>query len=367
MALADALSRCDLVDTSLDNADSAIYPEPVVINALDLALTRYVQTSSHSDPLVLCAIKSLQEGSPLFPHSALVDWMFEGGHLYYKEWMYIPPTAHHTLVTSLHSSPTFGHAGRFHTKTFLERDFWWPGLSTYVNRFIEGCAVCQQNKANTHLTCPPLNPISSTSTLPFKQLSVDLVTDLPLVGGIDFIMVVVDHGLTKGVIIIPCSKTIDAAGVGRLFFQNVFKWFGLHDTIISDRGPQFASALARELAWLLKYDVRLSTTYHPQTNRQTERTNQEIETYLWIFCTNNPQSWPDLLPTAKFQHNSTPRHSTKTSPFSLMLGYEPRAYPHMGKMFLPALENRMTTLEEARKEAVAAHETACQIMREQST
>ena len=162
--------------------------------------------------------------------------------------MYIPLAARHTLINSLHSSPALGHVERFHTKTFLKRDFWWPGLSTYVNKFIEGCAVCQQNKVNTHPTCPPLNPIPPTATLLFKQLSVDLVTNLPCVGSIDSIMVMVDHGLTKGVIIIPCSKTIDAAEVGRLFFQNVFKWFGLHDTIISDRGPQFTSALARELA-----------------------------------------------------------------------------------------------------------------------
>ena len=236
--------------------------------------------------------------------------------------MYILPEACHNLVTSLHNSPTLGHTDQFHTKTFLECDFWWPGLSAFVNKFIDGCAVCQQNKVNTHPTCPPLNPIPSTSILPFKQLSVDLVMDLPLVESLDSIMVVVNHGLTKGVIIIPCSKTIDVAEVGKLFFQNVFKWFGLHDTLISDRGPQFTSALARELAWLLKYDIRLSTAYHPQTDGQTERTNQEIETYLQIFCTNNPWSWPDLLPTAKFQHNSAPHHSTKTSLFSLMLRYE---------------------------------------------
>ena len=287
MALADTLSRHDVVDTSLDNADSAICPELMIINALDLALARHIQTSSHSNPLVLCAINNLQKDSPLFPHSALTDWMFEGDHLYYKGQMYIPPPAHHTLVTSLHNSPTLGHTGQFRTKTFLKHDFWWPGLSTYVNKFIEGCAVCQQNKVNTHPTCPPLNP-ASTSALPFKQLLVDLVTDLPLVGSIDSIMVMVNHGLMKGVIIIPYSKSIDAAGVGRLFFQNVFKQFGLHDTVISDRGPQFASALARELAQLLKYDVRLSTAYHPQTDGQTEQTNQEIETYLRIFCTNNP-------------------------------------------------------------------------------
>ena len=125
----------------------------------------------------------------------------------------------------------------------------------------------------------------------------------------------VDHGLTKGVIIIPCSKTVDVMGIAKLFLSHVFKRFGLHDSLISDQGPQFTSAFARELARLLQYDVKLSTAYHPQTDGQTERTNQEIETYLCIFCANNPKTWLDFLPTAEFQHNSAPHHSTRTSPF----------------------------------------------------
>ena len=89
-------------------------------------------------------------------------------------------------------------------------------------------------------------------------------------------MVVVNHSLTKEVVLISCSKTIDAAGVAKLFLHHVFKWFGLHDFLISDRGSQFVSTFARELAQLLHYDVKLSTTYHPQTDGQTELTNQEV-------------------------------------------------------------------------------------------
>ena len=208
-----------------------------------------------------------------------------------------------------------------------------------------------------HPVCPPLNPIPSSTSLHFKQLLVDLITNLPEVCGIDSILVVVDHGLTKGVIIISCSKTINAAGVGKLFFTNIFKQFGIHDSLISDCGPQFASALTKELTRLLRYNIKLSTAHHPQTDGQTERVNQEIKTYLHIFCTNQPHSWPDLLLTTEFQHNSTPHHSTKVFPFSLMMGYEPQAYPSIRKTFLPALENWLTVLDEARKEALAAHET----------
>jgi hypothetical protein len=367
MAPADALSRRDYVDTSLDNVDTAIVPSPAIINALDLSLVRYIHSSSASDPLVLRAIQNLSQETPLFPRSALADWTFDNGNLYYKHRLYVPPSARSQILHSIHSSPLSGHLGRFRTKAIVERDFWWPGLSTFVTSFVTGCAVCQQNKVRTHPVTPPLNPIKSTTTLPFKQLSVDLVTDLPLSAGHDSLMVVVDHGLTKGVILVPCSKTIDANGIAQLFFEFVFKRFGLHDTLISDRGPQFASAFARELARILHYDVRLSTAYHPQTDGQTERANQEIETYLRIFCANKPHDWSKFLTSAEFVHNSVPHSSTKTSPFSLILGYEPRAYPSLGKTFIPALEGRLSSLETARKEALAAHESARRIMIERSS
>ena len=171
-------------------------------------------------------------------------------------------------------------------------------------------------------------------------------------------MVVVDHGLMKGVILVPCSKTIDASGIAQLFFDHIFKRFGLHNTLISDQGPQFASAFAKELARILKYDVQLSTAYHPQTDGQTEQANQEVKTYLRIFCASNPHQWSKFLTFAEFQHNSVPHSSTKVSPFSLLLGYDPHSYPSLGKTFLPALESHLSSLDSARKEALAAHESA---------
>ena len=108
-------------------------------------------------------------------------------------------------------------------------------------------------------------------------------------------------------------------------------------------------------------------TYHPQTDGQTERTNQEVETYLRIFCTNNPHQWSKFLISAEFQHNSVPHSSTKVSPFSLLLGYDPRMYPPLGKTFIPALESHLSSLDSARKEALAAHESAQRIMMERSS
>ena len=133
MAPADALSRRDHVDTTLDNQEMSVCPEPVIIQALDLALARKIRSSSESDPLVLRALESLKLGSSLFPCSSKDDWHMTNGHLYFKGCMYIPPHERQAIVHSIHDSPTTGHAEQFRTKALLERDFWWPGLSSFIN------------------------------------------------------------------------------------------------------------------------------------------------------------------------------------------------------------------------------------------
>ena len=85
LAPADALSHYNQVDTSSDNADTAIVMEPAVINALDLTLAHHIQSSSSTDPLILRAIQNLSNDTPLFPRSLLADWTFDNRHLYYKE------------------------------------------------------------------------------------------------------------------------------------------------------------------------------------------------------------------------------------------------------------------------------------------
>ena len=69
----------------------------------------------------------------------------------------------------------------------------------------------------------------------------------------------------------------------------------------------------------------------------------------------------------EFTHNSATHSSTQKSLFSLILGYEPRDYLKIGQTFLPSLEDRLTLLDQARDEALAAHDKSCQKMKEQIT
>ena len=111
----------------------------------------------------------------------------------------------------------------------------------------------------------------------------DFITDLPISNGFDSIFIVVDQGLLKGVILCPCNKTINADETTKLYIDNVFVQYRLPDIIISDRGPQFVSKVFNGIFEAIGVKHKMSTAFHPQTDGQTERYNQELEAYLRIY------------------------------------------------------------------------------------
>jgi len=119
------------------------------------------------------------------------------------------------------------------------------------------------------------------------------------------------------------EKTL-AEGLAKLFRDYVWKLYGLPESIVSDRGVQFAAGIMKELNNLLGIQTKLSTAYHPQTNGQTERVNQELEQYLRVFINHRQEQWPDWLGTAEFAYNNKIHMATKTLPFKVNYGQDPR-------------------------------------------
>ena len=209
---ADALLHHNEVDTSLDNAAVTMLPtvSNVLICALDVQLAEKIADFTVTDLLVKDATDAMAKHSSLFPHTVRDDWTFLNGALYYKSHLYVPEPAQQDLVHSLHCSPAGEHGGYFCTIHLVQCNYWWPSLTTFVCHFVAGCATCQANKVNTHLTVPGLCSISSSTSCPFQQILCDMITDLLLSSGFDSVLVMVNHGLMKGVILIPCLKAIDA-------------------------------------------------------------------------------------------------------------------------------------------------------------
>jgi transposase InsO family protein len=132
----------------------------------------------------------------------------------------------------------------------------------------------------------------------------DLITDLPPVEGSDSILVMVDQGLSKGVILCPTTNMVTMDRIGDLLHEILYKRFELPDKMISDQGPQFAAKAFRAMLSRLGVNSVLSTAYHPQTDGTTERVNQEIEAYLAIYCHSHPETWEKNLATLEFTHNN---------------------------------------------------------------
>ena len=112
--------------------------------------------------------------------SALSDWWHENGIVFYKDKCYIPDDIGlwWEIVKQYHDLPPIGHLSYLKTLELLQCSYWWPGMHTFVQNFVNGCTACQQAKINQHPTDPPLMPIKGSMTgCPFAQISYDFITD----------------------------------------------------------------------------------------------------------------------------------------------------------------------------------------------
>ena len=114
----------------------------------------------------------------------------------------------------------------------------------------------------------------------------------------------------------------------------------------------------------LKVNQALSTAFHPQTDGETERVNQEIEQFLRIFCNYQQDNWADLLPFAEFAHNVRSHSATSKSPFQIWYGFQPEFLPPVNLASrIPVVEERLKILQQLRNNVSAALKVAAKVMK----
>ena len=146
-----------------------------------------------------------------------------------------------------------------------------PYCNTDVRTYVARCDHCARFKgSNTQPTgsAVPLQP----STMPWVDVSMDFITDLPLSNGFNSILTIVDQ-FSKETEFIPCNKTVTVLDTTKLYLFHVWKDHGLPRTIVSDCGLQFASQVMLDLCKQLGILPKLSTAHHPQMDGQTEVMN----------------------------------------------------------------------------------------------
>ena len=251
-------------------------------------------------------------------------WQIEGDLVPKKGKVYVLKNEElRTEVIWLHYDvPAAGHGGRWKMVELVIRNYWWPGVTRDVGKYVKGCNLCQRMKNKIEELAGKLK-LSEVPKKPWAYLTVDFITKLPVVAGKDMILVVCNQ-LSKMIHFVAMTEGTSAERLARLFQDNIWKLHGLPESIVSDRGPQFAAELTREINRMLGIKTKLSTAFHPQTDGQTERMNQELEQYLRFFIKHRQKDWPEWLAVAEFTVNNKVHIATKVSPFMANYGKELR-------------------------------------------
>ena len=177
-----------------------------------------------------------------------------------------------------------------------------------LGRYVRNCHPCRRSKASRKSPFGILKP-NSVPDAPWQDLSMDFVIGLPKSKGYDAIWVVVDR-LMKLCHMVPCKSTCSSKDLADLSLHNIWKLHGLPSTVISDRGPQFASRFWKALCERFRIEQRLSTGFHPQTDGQTERFNATMEEFLRLYVNHHQDDWVYWLPQCKFAANNATSETT---------------------------------------------------------
>ena len=226
------------------------------------------------------------------------------------------------ILHEIHCGNMSGHVGTRKSLEALSRAFYWPGMHAQMREYVRTCDQCLRNKSMQSMPAGKLQPLPIPKG-PWSSITTDLIVKLPATKrGYDSIIVIVDR-LTKMVHFAPCKSDINSVGYAHVLLNEVVRHHGQPREIISDRGPQFTSALWRDLCNLTGCKAKLSSAYHPQTDGQSERVNRFLEEMLRAYVSPQQDDWDIYLPLAEFAVNDAWHESIQTTPFYMNYGRHP--------------------------------------------
>lgn len=253
---------------------------------------------------------------------AVGSYILQDGFLFKGNKLCLPKCSIRELVVrEAHGGGIAGHFGIAKTLAILQEHFYWPKMLADVHLVISRCATCQKAKATFHQGLYTPLPVPDS---PWEDISMDFIVGLPRTQrGKDSIMVVVDR-FSKMAHFVPCHKVDDALKVADLYFKEIVRLHGIPKTIVSDRDTKFMSFFWKSLWKLVGTKLLFSTSYHPQTDGQTEVTNRTLGALLRGLVNKTQKDWDVKLAHAEFAYNRSPTYATKHSPFEVVYGENPK-------------------------------------------
>jgi hypothetical protein len=202
---------------------------------------------------------------------------------------------------------------------------------------VKQCIICQQAKHTNALPAGLLQPLPIPTGV-WQDISMEFIEGLPKFEGCSVILVIVDK-FAKYAHFIPLKHPFTTRTIAGVVFDNVVKLHGVPQTIVHDCDKVFTSTFWKELFALVGTKTIFSSSYHPQTDGQTECVNQCLEMYLRYAVHEDPKQWKSWLAQAEFWYNSSHHTSLGCSPFKALYGHEPNLelLPHMATATIPSV------------------------------
>ena len=231
----------------------------------------------------------------------------------------VPRSLHEEVLHLCHDVVSAAHQGIARTKERIRHSFYWYGMSRDIKKFVNGCAVCNQNKAAHKKNKFPL--VQNHAGLPLEKIHVDFIGPLPeSTSGNQHILVLIDQ-FTKWLEIVPL-KTQKAEVTARAVVDHFIARFGCAVQLITDQGTNFESALFKEMCKLLGIHKSRTTSWRPSANGQVERHNLTIKNAIRCYVSKHQRDWDVNLPLIASAIRASVNRSTGFTPNRLMLGRE---------------------------------------------
>ncbi|KAE8245644.1 hypothetical protein A4X06_0g5522 [Tilletia controversa] len=239
----------------------------------------------------------------------------------------VPEDKIQTIIDEFHKPPRAGHPSVKRTTKAIKTIFTFPDLNSRVLEAVAKCYECQTNKARHHKEYGQLIPIYSPPKV-FDTLGIDFVTGLIPAGDQRFDAITVVSDKFSKFAIFYASKTTDSAkDTVERFLTNAYPWTGIPRRLISDRDVRFTSEFWRALTQRLDIKHGMSAAYHPQTDGQVERLNQQLGTLLRHTVALDQHDWPMMLPAAMMAYNTQTQETTQEPPYKIVFARNPRVFP----------------------------------------
>ncbi|KAA0057268.1 Ty3/gypsy retrotransposon protein [Cucumis melo var. makuwa] len=277
-----------------------------------------IREEVRKDPALHEIIRLIEEQGMEIPHYTCHQGVLKfKGRLVLSKTSTLIPTIMHTY----HDSVFGGHSGFLRTYKRMAGELYWKGMKRDIQKYCEECMICQKNKSSVLSPAGLLLPLEIPDSI-WSDISMDFIEGLPKSHGWEVILVVVDR-LSKYAHFLTLKHPYTAKTVAQVFVKEIVKLHGFPKSIVSNRDKIFLSHFWTEMFRLAGTKLNRSSSYHPQTDGQTEVVNKSVEAYLRYFCREKPREWSQWLHWAEYWYNTTYHGSIGISPFQAVYGRLP--------------------------------------------